>query len=170
MWVIIAEIQGIPKGHKLFLATVIPEHKSTVTFTFMLTSKLMCCSNAQYQFWVCLNFDLILFLLLFFYFLDEEWGSIVPALAQRKEHILLFQTTAIQGEVTLHIHGLPSYASCVGFRVPQLVPLENRCHRNHICTNRRSAKTGVGSVTERPTVQALLLTVMHQIISVGASL
>lgn len=113
-------------------------------------------------------------ILIWYYFylfiLDEEWGSLVPALAQRKEHILLFQTTAIQGEVTLHIHGLPSYASCAGFRVPQLVPLENRCHRNHICTNRRSAKTGVGSVTERPTVQVLLLTVMHQIISVGASL
>lgn len=83
-------------------------------------------------------------ILIWYYFylfiLDEEWGSLVPALAQRKEHILLFQTTAIQGEVTLHIHGLPSYASCAGFRVPQLVPLENNYHQNHMCTNRRSAK------------------------------
>ncbi len=116
------------------------------------------------------DYILILSYFFFLFFLDEESGSLVPALVQRKEHILLFQTTAIQGEVTLHIHGLPSYASCAGFRVPQLVPLENNCHQITFARLEDLQKTGVGSVRERPTVQVLLLTVMHQIISVGASL
>lgn len=73
----------------------------------------------------------------------------MPALVQRKEHILLFQTTAIQGEVTLHIHGLPSYASCARFRVPQLVPLENNCHQITFARIEDLQKTGVGSVKRK---------------------
>lgn len=101
---------------------------------------------------MCLNLELCFAI---WCFVDEEWGSPVPALAQRKEHILLFQTNDIQGKVTLHIHWLPSYASCAGFRVPRLVSLE-------IVIKITSAQIVVSRVREDPQSK-LFHFVKHQI-------